>query len=412
MTAEKEFIPLVSSPPPARPRPNQGVKSRRFILILSVVLLAAAWLVGFYASGADVLPLVSEVLPAAERVELRGRLYVGLDGAGNIIGYAASASSAGYSGPILMLVGIDTEGIIQGVKVVSQSETPGFFRLVTTSRLLGQYAGQAFNSPLQIGQGLDAVSGATVSAEAIAAAARSAARQIASEAFSTTLPPESKPIQFGWPEITVLGLYATGYFAHKLPNPKRKKQIRWGMMWTGIIVLGAIYTIPLTISMFISLISGYLPDWHSHLYWYFLVGGVLLVTTVDSKNPYCSWFCPFGSFQEVLAQIGGAKLYKPRKWASAFTWLQRALAFTAVLLGLALRKPGVAGYEPFATLFDLRGTAVQWLFLALVVLASLFMYRPFCNYLCPVDPVVEFIAEGRRWFLEALKKWQPKRATK
>ncbi len=411
MNTPEDIIPIIA-PPPARPRPTKGLYSRRVILLASIGLLVAAWFVGFYTSGADALPLVPEVLPTAERIELRRGLYVGLDAGGDIVGYAASASSPGYSGPILLLVGIDTQGVIQGIKVVEQRETPGFFRLVTSSRLFEQYPGQSFNDPLQIGQGLDAVSGATVSSEAIAAAARTAARQIAADAFDTTLPPDKKPIKFGWPEIAVLGLYATGYFAHKLPNPKRKKQIRWGMMWTGILVLGAVYTIPLTISMFISLISGYGPDWHSHLYWYFLIGGVLFVTTVDSKNPYCSWFCPFGSFQEVLAQIGGARLYKPRKWASFFTWLQRGLAFTAVLLGLALRKPGVVGYEPFATLFDLRGTTFQWLFLGLVALASLFMYRPFCNYLCPVDPVVEFIAEVRRWVLEALKKWQPNRATK
>lgn len=37
-------------------------------------------------------------------------------------------------------------------------------------------------------------------------------------------------------------------------------------------------------------------------------------------------------------------------------WLQRGLALTAIVMGLALRQPSVGSYEPFATLFDLRGT--------------------------------------------------------
>ncbi len=91
--------------------------------------------------------------------------------------------------------------------------------------------------------------------------------------------------------------------------------------------------------------------------------------------------------------------------------MQRGLAVTAIALGLALRRPGVAGYEPFATLFDLRGATVAWVLLVVVLLASLAIYRPFCNYLCPLDPVVDFIAAGRRWGKETLAKWRKSSTT-
>lgn len=42
----------------------------------------------------------------------------------------------------------------------------------------------------------------------------------------------------------------------------------------------------------------------------------------------------------------------------------------------------------------------------MVTLASLMMYRPFCNYLCPLDPVVDFIAAGRRWIKETWNTWR------
>ncbi len=204
----------------------------------------------------------------------------------------------------------------------------------------------------------------------------------------------------------MLLLYAAGYFGHKLHNPAWKKRIRWGTMLAGMIVLGFIYTMPLTIAQIISLLSGFWPNWQNNLYWYLLLGGILFVTTVDAKNPYCAWFCPFGAVQECLAAITGAKFYRPKQWSKALTWLQRGLALTAIVLGLALRRPGVAGYEPFPTLFDLRGSAVQWTFLLVIVLASLVVYRPFCNYLCPLDPVFDFIAEIRRRIQEVRRKWQ------
>jgi len=99
----------------------------------------------------------------------------------------------------------------------------------------------------------------------------------------------------------------------------------------------------------------------------------------------------------VVVTISVAKAYQPRKLYSKLRWVQRSLAFTAIALGLALRQPGAASYEPFGTLFNLEGSWPQWVLLILVLFGSLIVYRPFCNYLCPLDPVVDYIGEVRRW---------------
>jgi NosR/NirI family nitrous oxide reductase transcriptional regulator len=380
----------------------------RKVLIGSVILAAAAWLFGYFSSGTNVAPLVPQVIPGAVRVEIQGNLYIGLDKNGDIAGYAAVGEGQGYGGPVDMLVGINPQGEITGAEIIAQRETPGFFRLVLSHNLIGQFIGLKFNDPLSLGQDVDAVSGATFSAEGVASSIRSAVHTIAKDGLNSPLPAEHKPVKFGIPEIVLIGLYVTGYFGHKMRNSQWKRRIRWGTLLTGMLVLGFIYTAPLTIAQIASLLSGYLPDWHNNLYWYLLIGGILFVTTVDAKNPYCSWFCPFGAAQECLAQLTKAKFYRPRELSKFFTWLQRGLAFSAILLGLALRRPGVASYEPFATLFDLRGVGVEWIFLGLVLLASLLIYRPFCNYLCPISPVIDFIAEGRRWVRETWGAWRKK----
>lgn len=388
---------------------RKSTNRHRQLLAASVILAFAAWIYGYFSSATDVIPMVSEILPEAARVEARGNIYIAFDADGEITGYAALGKGQGYAGPIEMLVGIDPQGNITGVKIVTQRETPGFFRLIVNEGFPDQYIGLSYQDPLRIDNDLDAVSGATVSAEGIAASARQAIRLVAQQGLGSPLPPEKQRIKFGIPEMVLIGLYAAGYYGHKHRNSVWKRRIRWGTMLTGMIVLGFIYTAPLTIAQIISLLSGYWPDWHNNLYWYILIGGIIFVTTVDAKNPYCNWFCPFGAFQECLAQITNARFYRPRKWSDFFTWLQRGLAFAAVLLGLALRRPGVAGYEPFATLFDLRGTPVELLLLLLVVIASLMMYRPFCNYLCPLDPVYDFIAEGRRWVREVWFEWKKRK---
>lgn len=384
----------------------KSINRPRVVLVISVLLALTAWFAGFLSSGSDIIPRVPEVVPNTTRVETQGNIYVAFDADGSITGYAALGKGQGYAGPIEMLVGMDAQGNITGVQIITQRETTGFFRLILSEGFLEQFVDRSYRDSLQIGNDIDAVSGATVSAEGIAASARQAIRLIAQQGMGSPLPPESKKIKFGLPELTLIGLYAAGYFGHKHRSNIWKKRIRWGSLLTGMILLGFVYTAPLTIAQVISLLSGFWPDWHNHLYWYILIGGIIFVTTVDAKNPYCNWFCPFGAFQECLAQLTGAKLYRPRKWNSFFTWLQRGLAFTAVLMGLALRRPGVAGYEPFATLFDQRGTPVEVIFLLIIILASLLMYRPFCNYLCPLDPVYDFIAESRRWVREVWQAWK------
>lgn len=381
-------------------------RRQRWLLVVSALLMLAAWIYGYVANGTEIAPLVTEVLSTAERVEQRGSLFVGLNG-DEVVGYAAVGQAPGYGGPIEVLVGVDPAGAVTGFTVVEHHETPGFFRLVQDEAFAGQFDSRPVGAPFRLGEDLDGVSGATYSAEGIAAAVREAVRTVADDGLNDPLPPEQKPIRFGFPEVTLIALYALGYVGHKVRgNNPWKSRIRWGALLVGMIVLGFVYTAPLTIAQVISLLSGYWPDWHNNLYWYLLIGGIVFVTTTQAKNPYCHWFCPFGAFQECLATLTGAKLFRPHRWHTALTWLQRGLALAAILLGLALRRPGVAGYEPFATLFDLRGTTMQWALLGLVTLASLLVYRPFCNYLCPLDPVVDAIGATRKWVKESWKKWR------
>lgn len=383
-------------------------RRRNFWLVLATtaaVIVAWAW--GYSTSGADIAGRVPDVLPSASRVEYRSGIYLGYDEDGSLLGYAASGEAPGYGGPIQLLVGVAPDGQIVAAEILQQRDTPGFFRLVLSAGLLESLTHHQATDALQLGQDLDAVSGATLSAEGVAAAARRALRAISQEGLGQSRPPERRPIEFGIPELSLILLYAGGYFGHKMRSSVWKRRIRWTTLITGMIVLGFLYTAPLTIAQVIAFVSGYWPDWQNNLYWYLLIGGILFVTTVDAKNPYCGWFCPFGAVQECLAVLSGVKVYRPRQLDKLLTWVQRGLALAAILLGLSLRRPGVAAYEPFPTLFDLRGTALQWAFLVLILIASLLVYRPFCNYLCPLEPVIEFIAEIRRIFEEMWRRWLP-----
>jgi len=47
------------------------------------------------------------------------------EASGEVVGYIVGASKLGYSGRIDVLVGLDTEGVIQGITILRHTETPG-----------------------------------------------------------------------------------------------------------------------------------------------------------------------------------------------------------------------------------------------------------------------------------------------
>ena len=109
-----------------------------------------------------------------------GRVYindaaVGLDAAGNVVGYVADVtSSEGYSGNITLTVGVDEDGLLQQIAFTELRETPGKGMLAEEPAFLGQFGGREVRAlTLLTGGGadepdeIDAISGSTVTSKAV-----------------------------------------------------------------------------------------------------------------------------------------------------------------------------------------------------------------------------------------------------
>ena len=76
------------------------------------------------------------------------------------------------------------------------------------------------------------------------------------------------------------------------------------------------------------------------------------------------------------------------------------MTWAAIVIALLLRNPGLTSYEIFGTLFSLTGSMMQFILLGIVLIAALFIRRPWCAYLCPLGPVTDLYRSFRRWGLE------------
>jgi NosR/NirI family nitrous oxide reductase transcriptional regulator len=112
---------------------------------------------------------------------------------------------------------------------------------------------------------------------------------------------------------------------------------------------------------------------------------------------YCECLCPFGAAQDVLKIAGGAKYTPKKRLLIALRWMQRLLALAGILAGLLFRNPAHLNYEVFGTFFTLTGTVFQFALLGVVLIASLFLLRPWCNFLCPIRAVSDYLRMWRNW---------------
>jgi NosR/NirI family nitrous oxide reductase transcriptional regulator len=388
-----------------RVKTETGQKIFSLVVILS---LLAAWIMGKSRQNSDLYPYLQQALPGAEKFEIYSKdIFTGIvsvDSAGEIVGYVAVGEARGYGGPLQTATGLDSTGIVLGIAVVDHKETPAFFQKILRKQLPSALIGKKYSDPFQIGEDVDGVTGATRTAKALTLSVARAGRSIAKYVLGVQVEAEPEnPILFGLREMLLILLFATGFLSYG-KNRKYKKSVRWLVMGISLPVLGFVYSIPVTLANINSFLMGFWPDWHTHLYWFLLLSGVFLPMVFLGKSPYCSHICPFGAAQECLGAIGGTKIRLKSSLHNGMRWLQRLLAWLVILLALFYRNPSYAGYEVFGPLFNLTGSSIQFGLLGVVLIASLFLKRPWCLYLCPVRAVTDFVKMIRNGVISLWRK--------
>lgn len=100
-------------------------------------------------------------------------------------GYALEVKPNGFGGPLTMMVGIRTDGEVQGIAIISHSETAGLGAVAASASSAGeafrsQFTGKSGSVALSRDGGeLDAVTGATITSRAICDGVNAALRCVA-----------------------------------------------------------------------------------------------------------------------------------------------------------------------------------------------------------------------------------------
>ena len=131
---------------------------------------------------------------------------------------------------------------------------------------------------------------------------------------------------------------------------------------------------------------------------------ILLLMVWVSNKSICGWGCQLGLLQDLLHRVPLPKQrpesiegWKPPFWLSNSV---RIVAFVALVAGLvAAGLDWIGLIDPFQ-LFSFNFTLGIALFSAGVLIASLFIYRPWCRFLCPFGLL--------GWLVEQVSLFRPR----
>ncbi len=196
-------------------------------------------------------------------------------------------------------------------------------------------------------------------------------------------PVDQMPLQrsVGWEYIDVAVLIAALSVTTWLALKKRSRQ---GLIWMSVFSLayfgfyreGCICAVGSVQNVSLALFnSGYTIPLTALLFFI-----IPLVFALFAGRVFCAGVCPLGAIQELTG-------FKPVKLPKAVESVMAAVPF--IYLGLAVLFAAlqsqfiICRYDPFVGIFRLDAPYTMIVFGALLLLAGIFVNRPYCRYLCP-----------------------------
>jgi hypothetical protein len=340
---------------------------------------------------------LKQVFPTAEKIAVDpgDPAVIRITAAADIpLGWALRTSPAadriiGYQGPTDAAVVFDAEGKVAGVVVAASFDNEPYVGYVRDDRAFRRiYRGMrieelAGTDPEQTG--IEGVSGATMTSQAVARGIAVAARR-QSEKRAHAAPLAAVLATLDGPRLGAIGVILAGIVT-------AFTRLRGG--WFGRLAM------PIAVLLYLGFGAGALLSQAQLWGWaqagvprgavvllVLAVAAVLLPVTTR-KNVYCSHLCPHGAAQQLLVRVVKPRRSVPdtlRPWLVALPWVLLVVAILTAVLHLPLN---LVDLEPFdAYLPTIAGVAALVIFAASLV-ASAAVPMAYCRFGCPTGALLD-----------------------
>ena len=424
-------------------------------LVLCILLLASLWRT---AQAEPVFDLAQQYFPQADSVgefagePLAAPVYREEELLGYLLRTTDIAPIPAYSGePITLLVGLDLEGRITGLKITEHSE-PILVVGISEQDLayyVEQYQGVTVDQKVKLGGTerhgyvtIDGITGATITAMVMNATVMKSVKRVA-DSRGISLPADVSAREAGQADVAIaqppvwwLGetsepfwvsvwrdrawqvgvlVVALGVLTFILlfqdwltRRPRLLRIVRTGYLLFTLVFIGWYMLAQLSVLHVLTFFNAILHqfNWESFLVdplIFILWGFVALTLLLWGRGVYCGWLCPFGALQELLHQLAQRLKIPEYKFPDVVHERLTAIKYIifVALFGLSLQSIGYAAWaaevEPFKTAivmhFNREGIFLYYAIGLLVI--AVFNRKFFCKYLCPLGAALAIPAPLR-----------------
>lgn len=203
------------------------------------------------------------------------------------------------------------------------------------------------------------------------------------------------------PVLTAFLLFVIAVFAGRrftTANEKWLERLHVGTMVVSFGLLGVWMGAQPSVTQILTVVDAIAHGWRWDLFlteplifvvWIFIV----LVSLLWGRGVFCGWVCPYGAMTELAFKIGAMLGIKKRELPDRLHKPLRYLRYVVlaalipVFLWDSLLAERMAEVEPFKSTFLVPFWTRHWGFIAywgLLFVVSIFWWRPFCRYLCPL----------------------------
>jgi NosR/NirI family nitrous oxide reductase transcriptional regulator len=294
----------------------------------------------------------------------------------------------GYAGPINVGVFVNSAGAIHSIHHVASQETESYLEKIYRNGYYDQYGQMDFLQSQQV----DAVSGATLTSEAIARTTSLLLTQTfpdPMENFSGNVLLGSVRIEAILSNLWILHILVIfGMFFYGFQ--KKWKKSKKGVLIVSLLsvaYIGFFLNNSFTYVSFIHPFVGTSVSSFVGLYALFTLLGAIW-----GKNTYCKYVCPFGNVQRLMLTIS-PKVSRP--FFLSNKWMGRVRdSLTLVLIaGVLLGMRDWSNYELFPDLFGVSVLSFWFIIAVAVLLLNLRYPLIWCRLLCPTGSVLDFVTD-------------------
>ncbi len=316
---------------------------------------------------------------------------------------AAIDGPDGFAGPLNLLLSLERDGTIGHVSLIESKETPAY--IGDLPAFLDLFAGRDAGITFRLVEEGDArgpadlarITGATITCQAAVKTVNRAKERVLVDLMGREAPPAAASATAISPKVIAVLVF----FLLAIPvYLKGGRRLRIAFLVLVLLILGFAYNLQLSASRVVDLLALNLPPL-GNLPVFLLTTGALIFAVLFGPV-YCGLLCPFGAAQELLSRLGLVRQVSPEVDRKARFTKHIVLAVTAVMV-LLLGSERILDYDPLAVVFSLKADTLLWVLIASVLLLSLFYFRFWCRYLCPVGA---FLSLGNRVALLARRARQ------